>query len=85
MNEAHGRSASYQRGCRCERCVEWRRAYDRERYRRLYPVNRDAWRALADEARLVSQWADSLDPMPEVLRAELHDLGTSARRLLEGR
>lgn len=84
LGEAHGRSAGYQRGCRCERCVEWRRTYDREWYRRLHPVNRDTWRSLADEARLVSQWADSLDPMPEVLRGELRDLGETARRLLDG-
>lgn len=34
---------------------------------------------LADEARLVAQWSDAVDPMPYELRAELHDLGEHAR------
>lgn len=34
---------------------------------------------LRDTARLVAQWADAVDPMPDELRDELRDLGRLAR------
>ena len=38
-------------------------------------VRESGCEGLADEARLVAQWSDAVDPMPDELRAELHDLG----------
>lgn len=68
-------------GYTCAKCDHFvsREAIRRGKTARQYGK---AWRALADEARLVSQWHDAVDPMPDELRAELRDLGVSARRLL---
>lgn len=37
MKSHHASHAMYSRGCRCHPCVEFRRSYDRKRYRKLHP------------------------------------------------
>lgn len=88
----HGTSGAYNRGCRCTECVDYRRAYDRARYDRLFSVKGRIAREAYESGRAArdAEIRAAVEEQLQFLRADIKpnvfgSYGPGTVRFMQGR